>query len=156
MNTRLTTILLSGLLVGTTDILAAFIDYYIQTGNNPEGVLRFIASGAFGSEAFAGLSGAVWWGLLFHYSIAMAWTALFFWLYSKFRLGNFNFVLLAILYGVSISIIMNLVVMPLSKTPPIPLNVGRILKATLILIGMIGIPLVLIAKNHFRFKGEVR
>ena len=151
---RKVVILLSGLLVGTMDILAAFIDYYIQTGKGPEGVLRFIASGAFGTEAFIGPSTAVWWGLLFHYCFAMAWTALFFWLYTKFNLRDFNYIFLAILYGIAISIIMNLIVMPLSKTPAIPLSAGRMLKAMLILIAMIGLPLATIARNHFSVKYE--
>lgn len=51
---KIKTILYAGLLVGSLDITAAFLDFYISTGNGPGGVLRFIASGVFGREAFTG------------------------------------------------------------------------------------------------------
>ena len=46
--------LLAAILVGTLDITAACIQYFIKTGKNPTGVLRFVASGAFGTDAFTG------------------------------------------------------------------------------------------------------
>ncbi len=55
-------ILLSGLLVGTLDILAAFVDYYIATGKNPLIILKFIASGVFRKTALTGNGGMYAWG----------------------------------------------------------------------------------------------
>ncbi|HEY2727215.1 MAG TPA: hypothetical protein VGI61_08585, partial [Parafilimonas sp.] len=65
------------LLAGTLDILAAFADYYIATRRGPEGVLRFIASGVFGKDAFTGASLMIWLGLFFHFVIAFALTIFF-------------------------------------------------------------------------------
>ena len=78
-----TVIAWTALLVGTLDIVAAFVDYWLATGRGPEGVLRYVASGAFGSAAFTGGICMIWYGLLFHYMIAAAWTALFFWAVYK-------------------------------------------------------------------------
>ncbi len=79
----LKTILISGLLVGTLDILSAFVDVYISSGKNSLVVLNYIASAAIGKTAFAGGVGIQLLGLLFHFIIAFLFTVLFFWLYSK-------------------------------------------------------------------------
>lgn len=143
-------IFLTGFLVGTLDILAAFADYYIQTGQGPAGVLRFIASGIFGNEAFTGSDTMIWWGLLFHFVIAFIWTILFFRLYRGFDLARIHFVLTAIGYGIIIWLTMNIIVLPLSKTPTMAFGVYSVTKSILILICMIGFPLVMIAKHHFK------
>jgi hypothetical protein len=64
-------ILKAGLIVGTLDILAAFIQYAIKTGKNPTVVLKFIASGVFGKEAFNGGTMMNVYGLIFHFVIAL-------------------------------------------------------------------------------------
>ena len=79
----LKTILLSGLLVGTLDILAACTDFYIARGKNPVAVLNYVASGIIGKTAFSGGSGVALLGLLCHFIIAFSFTGFFFWLYSK-------------------------------------------------------------------------
>ncbi|HEU4903274.1 MAG TPA: hypothetical protein VFT06_10790, partial [Flavisolibacter sp.] len=48
-------IIRAGLMVGTFDILAAFLYYYIRTGNSSVfNVLKFVASGFFGKAALQG------------------------------------------------------------------------------------------------------
>jgi len=141
-------ILLAGLLVGTLDILAASVDYYIATGNGPSGVLRFIASGVFGGEAFTGSNAMIAWGLFFHYVIAFSFTILFFWLYLKVQLMRTYPFATAILYGVFMWIITALIIVPLSNTPPMPFELLKAIKAILILIFMISLPLVYIAKGN--------
>ncbi|HVE60655.1 MAG TPA: hypothetical protein VNA26_02470, partial [Chitinophagaceae bacterium] len=71
-------ILKAGLLVGTLDILAAFLDYYISTNKNPLNVFTFIASGVFGKKAFTGGSSMIILGAVFHFIIALAFTLFFF------------------------------------------------------------------------------
>lgn len=147
----LQTTVLSGLLVGTLDILSAFADVYINTGKNPLIVLNYIATGAFGKTDFAASNGGALTGLLFHYIIAFAFTCLFFWLYNKINLRGKNWVLTGIVYGLFIWAVMNLIVVPLSNASHKPLSAmefKKALKAALILICMIGLPLSFIA-NHF-------
>ena len=144
------TILLSGLLVGTLDILSAFADVYISTGKNPLVVLNYIASGAVGKTAFAGGAGIQLLGLLFHFIIAFSFTVLFYWLYSKNKLPSKNWIITGIIYGIFIGVIMNLIVVRLSYIPSAPLSAMKplkVLKAVLILICMIGLPLSFIANT---------
>ncbi|WP_257667020.1 hypothetical protein [Parapedobacter tibetensis] len=140
-------ILLAGLLVGSLDIIAACVDYYIATGNGPAGVLRYIASGVFGDQAFTGSSAMIVWGLSFHYVIAYSFTILFFWLYPRIKFMATNPVATAVLYGISMWIITALIIVPLSSTPPLPFVFWKAVKAVLILIFMISLPLAFIAKR---------
>ncbi|MGC4104687.1 hypothetical protein [Ferruginibacter sp.] len=146
----LQTILLSGLLVGTLDILSAFVDVYLSSGKNPLIVLNYIARGAFGKSDFAASDGGAAMGLLFHYIIAFSFTVLFFFLYTRFDWMRTNWVLTGILYGLFIWCVMNLGVVRLSKIPTGPISAMqplKVLKAALILICMIGLPLAYIANK---------
>src|SRR5258708_39219255 len=81
----LLTILLTGLLVGTLDAIAAVIQFIIPTWRNPVRIFEYIASGVFGTNTFSGGPIMAVTGLLFHYFIAIAWTSLFFTLYPRIR-----------------------------------------------------------------------
>jgi uncharacterized membrane protein YagU involved in acid resistance len=151
-------IVLAGLLVGTLDILAAFIDVYIATGKSPLIVLNYIASGIMGKTAFAGGAGMAFLGLLLHFVIAFAFTFLFFWLYSKSNLLSKNLVVTGIIYGVFIWLVMNLMVVPLSNvnhTPLSAMKIQKVLKAVLILIFMIGLPLSFITNNGLKKEEKI-
>ena len=144
------TILFAWLLCGSLDILSAFIDYYIKTGKGPDGVLKFVASGVFGKEAFNGSGAMVWLGLLFHFIIAFAFTLLFFILYPRIKWLRVNVFITAIIFGLIVWAIMNLIVVPLSNTPRPASSQRHIIKPMLILICMIGLPLSIIYKRYFR------
>jgi len=150
------TILLSGLLVGTLDILSAFVDYYTATGKNPLAILPYIASGVFGKSVLTDAStGMMVMGLLFHYFIAFSFTVFFFWLYSKTRLLPANWILSGFVYGIFIWVIMNLIVVQLSGVPHGPVSAmkfNKIIKSALILICMIGLPLSFIAHTWSPYK----
>ena len=142
-------ILWSGLLVGTLDLLSAFVDVYIS-GKDPLLVLNFIATGAFGKTTLAtGTTGQIA-GFVFHYLIAFAFTFLFFWLYPRMEIMRRNWLLTGIVYGIFIWVIMNLIVVRLSHIQSRPLSaiqLKNVVKGGLILIGMIGLPLSFIAKK---------
>lgn len=146
-NMKTKTILLAGLLVGTLDILAASINFYFTTGNGPGGVLRYIASGVFGSEAFSGNSTMIAWGLFFHYLIAFSFTVLFFWLFPRIKFMSSFPISTAVLYGIFMWVTTVLIIVPLSSTPPIPFVFWKAVKAIMILIFMISLPLGIIAKR---------
>ena len=146
-----TVILKAGLLVGSLDILAAFIDYYIATGKGPAGVLKFIASGVFGMEAFSGGTSTILLGLLFHFVIAFAFTIFYFWLYSTVKFVGQQPVIFAVLYAIFMWVATHLVMMPLSNVPlngRTDLQFWKIAMANLILIFMICVPLILMARKY--------
>src|SRR5258706_11226154 len=91
-------ILSAGLLVGTLDILSAFVDYYIATRKNPLAVLTYIASGAFGDSALSGGAGMMITGLFFYYFISFFFSVFFFLLYSRISFFPVKKVLTGICY----------------------------------------------------------
>jgi len=152
------TIFQSGLLVGTLDILSAFVDYYASTGKNPLTILNYIASGIFGKSVIAtGGTGTMLAGLLLHYFIAFSFTVFFFWLCSSTKWLFVNWILRGFVYGIFIWVIMNLIVVQLSAVPHGPVSAmkfNKILKSALILIGMIGLPLSYIVYRYATSYGK--
>lgn len=145
-------LLLATLLVGGLDLLAAFADYYVATGKSPEGVLKYIASGVFGKPAFTGGNQMLLWGVLFHYGIAFLFTGFFFMLYPRVPFMQKNTVVTGIIYGIFIWLVMNVIVIPLSAVPARPFDMPGAVKGAAILIGMMGLPLSLMAK---RLSGKI-
>jgi uncharacterized membrane protein YagU involved in acid resistance len=143
------TVVPAGLLVGTLDITAALVQFYLKTGKDPLIVLKYIASAVFGPSAYSSGNTMAAWGLLFHYLIAFIWTILFFLIYPKLKLLSWNRVVTGILYGIFIWIMMNQVVVPLSKITPGAFNLKQAIIAVLILIGAIGLPLSFIAHRYY-------
>ncbi|OQP61285.1 hypothetical protein A3860_06125 [Niastella vici] len=146
----LKTIAWVGLLAGTLDILAAFIQVYIARGTSPEIVLRFIASGAFGKVAFSGGWQMPLAGLLFQYIIAYSFTTLFFLLYPSIKIMSKSIAATAIVYGIFIYVVMNMVVLPLTRIPAITFHLDKALLASGILIVAIGLPLSIFARKFYR------
>ena len=138
-------VLKAGLFVGTLDILAALLHYFIKTNKDPLPVLKFIASGVFGKEAFTGGNSMYTWGLVFHFIIAIAFTIFFFWVYSivpslfKYRL------LTGIIYGLFVWAVMQFIVLPLSNAPKMAFRPLNAMLAAAILVICIGIPLAFLA-----------
>ncbi|WP_205508952.1 hypothetical protein [Longitalea arenae] len=146
----LKTILWVGLLAGSLDILAACLQAYLVRGTSPVIVLQFIASGAFGKPAFSGGWQMALAGLLFHFIIAYSFTALFFLLYPFIRTLAKNITVAAIVYGMFIFVVMNLLVLPLTKIPPIAFKWDKAAMATGILIVAIGLPVAYFARQFYR------
>ena len=144
------TILKAGLLVGTLDILAACLNFFINTNKEPSVVFKFIASGVFGTKAFSGGTLMIIAGLVFHYIIAIGFTFLFFLLYPKIRSVVKNNIVIGILYGAFVWCVMKFIVVPLSSTPPQPFTYSGAAIAMGILIVCIGIPLAIIASKSHR------
>ena len=144
-NNPLRTILFAGLTAGFLDGAAAVINYLISSnGKNPVRIFNFIASGVFGKKAFAGGWVMATWGLLFHFIIACLFAAFFYFLYTKINFLSRNIIISGILYGIIVWLIMNLAIVPLSNTPPLPFVLSKAIIAILILIFFVGIPSALV------------
>jgi hypothetical protein len=141
-----------GLLVGTLDILAALADYYILTGKNPLVIFKFIASGILGMDALTGGSGTILLGVIAHYFIALTFTVLFFVLFLKTNILPKNKFVTGIIYGTFVWAVMSFIVLPMSRTPKMPFDLFNAIKALLILIFMIGLPLSFLANRFFSKK----
>lgn len=149
------TILWAGFLAGLLDILAAMIMYAVATQKNPLNVLPFIASGVFGKKAFEGQMEMKIWGMLFHFLIAYTFTTFFFWIYPHVKILQRNRIVSAILFGSFVWCIMNLLVLPLSNAPKIPVQFITALRGAVVLMIALGLPLSLTAYNYYRRKAVI-
>lgn len=147
----LKTILLAWLVAGTMDITAAVIQTYIM-GGQPVRMLRYIASGAFGTDATNGGTPMAIAGLLFHYLNALLFTLFFFFLYPRVSILRKNAIAVGICYGIFVWAVMNLVVVPTSHIGRYPSKVGLALIAMLILIVCIGLPISIIVHRYYEKK----
>jgi hypothetical protein len=151
--TRLTkAILLTGLFVGTTDILSAIISQAIKTGRFPSKMFNYIGGGLLGLErAMSGGNWAAFIGLFNHYAICMAYTCFFFLIFRYWRFLRFNRYLVGFLYAVFVSSTMRFVVLPLTPLPPPgPFDLMDAFMGWITLGVVLGIP---IAFNAYRFYG---
>ena len=144
------TILIAGFTSGSLDILTALIYSYIKTGKNPIGVLKYVASGAFGTTALSGGTAVALWGLVFHFMIAFIFTTFFFLVYPRFKFLSVNKWITAIGYGLFVWCVMNRLVVPLSQVPSPVFHLTNALINSAILICMIGIPNTLIIGKYYR------
>jgi uncharacterized membrane protein YagU involved in acid resistance len=139
------------LVVGTLDLASAIIQTLVM-GGNPLGMLQYISSGIAGQDAFAGGIKYSLLGVLIHYAIAFSWTILFFLLYPGIKGLSTHKLLTGIAYGVIVWLVMNRVVVPLSKIPARPFNLKNALIGLGILVIAIGIPLSLMASKYYTSK----
>jgi hypothetical protein len=135
------------LLVGTLDISDAFIFNHFR-GLSPTRILQGIASGVLGRAAFSMGTRSALLGLFFHYFIAFSAATVFLLASRKLPFGRHP-LLYGTLFGVGLYIVMNYIVLPLSKiglrpTPPL----AALINGVAALIFCIGIPLAFIARRY--------
>ncbi|HTI90668.1 MAG TPA: hypothetical protein VL727_08765 [Puia sp.] len=114
MNRFFKAVLLTGLFVGTTDLLYAFTSQWMSSGKFADHMLKGIASVAVGrNNAFPGNDWIAFLGLFFHYFIAFAFTLFFFWVFPRVKFLRFNKYLIGILYGIFVNVVFEQVILPL-------------------------------------------
>jgi hypothetical protein len=155
-------VLITGLIAGTLDASAASIQYYINTGNNPARVFRYIASAICGTQTKTGdLYGWAALGLFFHYLIASTWALFFFLCYSPIKKLIENKYVAGVIYALFVWSIMNLLVVPLTFGVDPGMQAKKLfsqagLKNSLIAMGIliiaIGLPISLMADRYYSKK----
>jgi hypothetical protein len=153
-NKKLLTIIWVCLLTGSLDgILSIIFSYPASPGQS----YRYIASGLFGTAAFTA-NYMVFWGILFHYLIASAFSTVFFLLYPNFKRAINNKYILAFVFGLIIWIISTFGILPLSNVPdikgvakyPSQLNLTAAIISFAGLSLCLGLPVSLIANKYYR------
>src|SRR5204863_5093406 len=95
------TILLSGFVAGTLDILGAFFVYsMIMKVVTPLQILRGIAAGVFGKNVIGSETVTALIGLLFHFFIAYIFAAGYFLIYPHIKFFHRNKIISGLIYGV--------------------------------------------------------
>lgn len=151
MRSKSTTILCSGLLAGTLDILAAILIYsVILHKTTAEKILQSIASGVFKQQAYTGGAQMVFYGLLLHYFIVLVFAYFYYKIYPHVPLLKKNIFLSGFVYGIFVWIVMNLIVLPIvfPKLPSKEFDLPLII-SILILIFCIGLPIAYVTKNFY-------
>jgi hypothetical protein len=144
----LKTILWLGFLTGSLDAIAAML---ISYNVSPALVFKFIASGFFGQAAFAGGAEMVIAGLVFHYLITYLFTLFLYLAYPfTYRIADNNKYVVAIVYGGFTWIVMNLMILPLTKIGENPIPAITVVKGILSLILCLGLPVVLVADRQLK------
>ena len=110
-------LVVSALVAGTCDICYATGFSYLRSGVAPSRVLDFVASGALGADAYTGGTATAAIGLAFHYLIALMFTAFFFAAARVQPALIRHPVISGMVYGLAIYMVMNFVVIPLSRIP---------------------------------------
>lgn len=145
------TILLTGLLVGTLDLTAAYISQWIKTGAYSAGMLKYIAGGALGLEtSMKGGNWVAFLGLFFHYFIAMSFTVLFFLVFPRLKFLWYDKYLVGVLYAVFVALVVNQLILPLTPLPTKPFDLSMAVQGWFVLALALGIPIVYRA---YRFYG---
>ena len=119
----------AGLLIGTVDGLWAIVLTLIY-GRSLTRLWQGIAATAFGDRMFEGGASTVLLGVLMHFGVAFAWTALFLLLVSRSAWlrrvldSPFGVLAVAAVYGPMIWIVMSVMVIPLLTHRPVTIT-GR-------------------------------
>lgn len=145
-------IVLTGLFVGTTDILSAIISQYIINGAFPDKMFNYMAGGLIGLErAMSGGNWAALLGIFNHYVICQIFTLFFFLIFPRLKFLHYNRYLIGMLYGVFVSSTMRFIVLPLTPLPASgPYILMDAFMGWLTLGVVLGIPIVY---NTYRFYG---
>lgn len=146
------TIIKAGLLAGALDICFAFLYSYIKRGITPSVVLQYISKIVFGKTAFSNTAILNITGLLVHFTIAMGWAIIFFILYRRLKLIRINKIVTAIIYGLFVWTMMNVLLLPLWNQKPFVFNPESSSINAAILIIAIGLPLSFMANRYYSKK----
>ncbi len=105
-----------GLIAGTLDI-GENILFNAFRHITPRQIFQYIASGLTGLWAFHAGIASVALGVAIHFSIAIAWTAVYYLAARRLAVLIRRPVVCGLLYGVLVYLFMNLVVLPLTRVP---------------------------------------
>ena len=144
MKQALKTILYSGIVAGVLDGISAVV---ILGKMNFVGVWKYVASGYFGKDSFAGGNEMVIYGLLFHFTIALTWAIVYYLVFAKIKFFSKNPILGGLLFGFLIWLIMAFLVLPLSNIPKSIFSAIGAIKNAAILMIAVGLPISIITNK---------
>jgi hypothetical protein len=145
-SSALSTIFWAGLACGVMDISAAFITWWPR-GIMPSRILKGIASGLLGPDAYNGGWEIAALGLAFHFLIAFSAATVFYFVSRKLAFLTQHPVLSGISYGVAVYLVMYWIVMPLSRYRHRPFTVSSTIIAIVTHMICVGLPIALVTSR---------
>ena len=120
-NSLLRSSVIAGLIIGTADVIIYHWFVTSVLGGIPLiSVYQYIASGALGESAFAGGIATALLGVLFHFLFSIVIASVFILSADRIPLLRRYVIPGSLLFGFGVFIVMNMIVTPLSATPPLP------------------------------------
>jgi hypothetical protein len=146
---RTTSVLLRiGLIAGTLDISENLI-FNAFRHITPAMVFQYIASGLTGPWAFHAGWASILPGVAIHYTIAMAWTAVFYFASRWLTVLVRRPVVCGLAYGALVYLVMNFAVLPLTRVPHVPaaMTLASRVSGVLALLFCIGLAVSLLTRG---------
>ena len=120
-NSVLRSSVIAGLIIGAADeIIYHWFVQNVLGGVSLITLYQYIASGALGESAFAGGIATALLGVIFHYLISIVIAGVFILSVDRIPFLRRYIIPGSLLYGFGVFIVMNMIVTPLSATPPLP------------------------------------
>ncbi|HEY2944419.1 MAG TPA: hypothetical protein VGN09_18440 [Vicinamibacteria bacterium] len=146
-------ILTAGILVGILDGLFALALYVVALKvTTPVRLFQSIASAVLGPQSFQGGLGAAALGLLLHFTVAHAWAAVYFLalrvsaVLRRLVQAPARAVVVGMAYGVLVWLVMDLVVIPMTRTRPTPVTARSFLPVLIGHMFVVGLPIALVIR----------
>lgn len=137
---------LAVLIVGALDITEVIVFYGVQ-GIPPTRILQSVARELLGKAAFEGGIPTALLGLALHYLIATVVVCVYFLASRRFAVLRESPIVMGALYGLSVYLFMNFVVIPLSASGPPKFTLIGVLNQLFAHILCIGIPTALLTRS---------
>ncbi len=141
----LETILLGGMAVAVLDASNAITFWALYRGTQPHVIFQSVAAGLLGRDAFSGGMAAAWLGALLHFLIACGIAATYYLASLAKPVLHERPVTYGMMYGAGVYVVMNYVVVPLSKASPPAFIPGWFVANLVGHIVLVGLPIALIA-----------
>lgn len=140
---------LAALVVGTLDIVAVILFYWLR-GVAPIRVVQGVATGLFGRASFQGGLRTALIGLALHFFIATVVVCVYYAASLKLAVLRRAPVMMGAVYGLAVYALMNAVVLPLSAAGPPKFVLPVVLNGLFAHVFCVGIPTGLLARARDR------
>ena len=136
----------AGTAAGAIDIVNACAFWNILYGTPPARILQAIAAGLLGKDSFAGGAATATLGLVLHFGMSLAMAAVFYCACLRWPPILRRPVIFGLLYGAITWLVMNQVVVPLSRAQPPPFIAAWFVDGVLVHLLLFGVMLALVAR----------
>jgi uncharacterized membrane protein YagU involved in acid resistance len=149
-NSLLRLSVIAGLICGAGDVI--IYHWFVQNvlGGVPLiSLYQYIASGALGESAFAGGIPTALLGVLFHFIFSIVIAGVFILAVDRIPLLRRQIIPGSLLYGFGVFVVMNMIVTPLSATPPLPTpTTSELIVAIIVHILVAGLLLGIVVRRN--------
>ncbi len=140
-------ILAGGLAAAILDAVDAIVAFKVVLGFDPIPIYQFVASGMLGPSAFSGGIASALVGVAVHFTVAFSAAAAFVLASRRLPILRERFLASGAAFGVGVYMVMNYVVIPLSRIPPSPFSLALFLNGIIGHALLVGIPIAYAARR---------